>query len=76
MTPAESCGLDGVSVTSAHHVSESRQWLVLSARYPQNAICPNPQLPLRRPNMHCSQTKVAKIGGWAGGEEEEEASDD
>lgn len=25
MTPTESCGLDGVSVTSSHHVSQSQQ---------------------------------------------------
>lgn len=46
MTHTESCGLDVVSVTSSHHVSQSQQWFVLSIHYPPIAICPSNPLPL------------------------------
>lgn len=44
MTPTESNGQDGVSVTPSYHVSQSQQWLVLPVHYPPTTICPNPQL--------------------------------
>lgn len=44
MTPLESCGWADVSVISSHHVIQSQQQLVLPARPPPNAICPNPWL--------------------------------
>lgn len=46
MTPAESCGLAVVSVTSSHHVSQSQQWFVLPMHHPPIAICPSNPLPL------------------------------
>lgn len=46
MTPAESCGLAVVSVTSSHRVSQSQQWFVLPMHYPPIAICPSNPLPL------------------------------
>lgn len=46
MTPAESCGLAVVSVTSSHHVTQSQQRFVLPMHYPPIAICPSNPLPL------------------------------
>lgn len=56
MTPTESNGQDGVSVTPSHHVSQSQQQLVLPVHYPPNAICPNPQhwLPQNQNAPSCS----------------------
>lgn len=69
MTPTESCGLGGVSVTPSHHVSQSQQRLVLPVHYPPNTICPNPQLWLPQTLPHRSSHGSARqrLPGWERG---------
>ena len=63
MTPTESCGQDGVSVTPSHHVSQSQQQLVLPARYRPNAICLHAQLwlPWTQNSAHLTQLVEPKV---------------
>lgn len=66
MTPTESCGQDGVSVTPSHPVSQSQQWLVFVVHYPPNTICPSLQFPLAQtlyvPILaRLGEAKVAKM---------------
>lgn len=80
MTPAESCGRDGVSVT----FRPPRVLKSTMARPFRRAILKTPSvltLGFHYVDPTCTalrlgETKVAKTGGGAGGEEEEEASDD